>query len=388
VDSSLPLRFGPSSRQIARGLALAFVAFALGSALGYGFGVYGPRWWPAMAEWSHLAQNIMNRNGHTGFASDLTIDHRAPVAERDVVTTPKGPAENENVDDWIAEDHLAALMTECDRRIAQHRWGNALETYLRMVNEFPGSPAAAQLGVRLSAILWSEVTGAARGQRLDEARMLFDMLTLLPPVPAEAILANDLGEGSPWSSTPDDTAGSASLIDPPHTGSNVRPEVTSARPSEASDDSRGFAAAAGIASATRLAVRPLPSSAQVAASDEARLRLEFEQFLNERQQAPRSPRDRETLFAEFKNSLPNGLVATSAPTSADKEGTRRVETWQALETTNLRKLASAESTVVGTVAKGSTFRAIGRSEDGKWLKIETRDGLTGYYWAARARETR
>jgi hypothetical protein len=49
---------------------------------------------------------------------------------------------------------------------------------------------------------------------------------------------------------------------------------------------------------------------------------------------------------------------------------------------------AAESTVVGTVAKGSKFRAIGHSEDGKCLKIETRDGLTGYCWAARARETR
>jgi hypothetical protein len=339
-----------------------------------------------MAEWSHLAQNIMNRNARTGFSSDLTIDHRAPVAERVVVTTPKGPAENENVDGRITEDHLAALMTECDRRIAEHRWGNALETYLRMVNEFPGSPAAARFGVRLSAILWSEATSAARGQRLNEAMMLFDMLTLLPPVPAEAILADDLDEGPPRSSTPDDTAGSASLSDPPHTGSNVRPEVTSARPAEASDGSREVAAAAGTASAGRLPVPPLPSSAQGA--DEARLRQKFEQFLNERQQAPRSPRDREILFAEFKNSLPNGLVATSAPTSADKEGTRGVEIWQAVETTNLRELASAVSAVVGTVAKGSTVRVIGRSEDGKWLKIETRDGLTGYYWAARAREMR
>jgi hypothetical protein len=367
VDFSLPLRFGPFSRQIARGVALALVAFVLGSALGYGFGVYGPRWWPTMAQWSHLS-------------------HRAPAAERGVVTTPKGPAED--VDGRLTEDHLAALMTECDRRIAQHRWGNALETYLRIDNEFPGTPAAAQLGVRLSAILWSEATSAARVQRLGEAIMLFDMLTLLPPVPAETILANDLGEGAPRSSSPDDTARSASLIDPPHTGSNVRPEVTSARPAEASDGSREIAAAAGAASAGRLPLPPLPSSAQGAVSDEARLRQGFEQFLYERQQARRSPPDRETLFAEFKNSLPNGLVATSAPTSADKEGTRRVEIWQALETTNLRELASAESTVVGTVAKGSTFRVIGRSEDGKWLKIETRDGLTGYCWAARARETR
>jgi hypothetical protein len=254
----------------------------------------------------------------------------------------------------------------CSRPDADHRWGNAFETYLQIVNEFPGSPAAAQLGERLSAILWSEGTSAATAERLDEAVMLFGMLKLLPPVPAGAILADDQGERPPRNSTPDDTAGSAALIDPPHASSSVRSEVTSARAADASDGSREVAAAAG------------------AASDEARLRQEFERFLTERQQPPISPQDRETLFVEFKNSLADGLAGTSA----GKERTRRVEIWEALDTTNLRELASAVSTVVGTVAKGSTFRVIARSDDGKWLKIERRDGLTGYYWAARAREMR
>lgn len=71
------------------------------------------------------------------------------------------------------------------------------------------------------------------------------------------------------------------------------------------------------------------------------------------------------------------------PQAVANEAPRR-----ALDTTNLRELASAASTVIGEVRKGSTFRVIGRSDDGKWLKIETRDGLTGYYWAARAREMR
>jgi hypothetical protein len=126
--------------------------------------------------------------------------------------------------------------------------------------------------------------------------------------------------------------------------------------------------------ARRLPVLAPPSSAQEAqgVSNAVRLKQSFERFLAERQQVP----------------IANGLAGTSAPSSAGKEGTRRVEIWQALETTNLHEIASGGSTVIGEVAKGSTFRLIDRSADGKWLKIETRDGSTGYYWAARAREMR
>ena len=105
-------------------------------------------------------------------------------------------------------------------------------------------------------------------------------------------------------------------------------------------------------------------------------------FSTAENQAPTEPQDRETLFGEFKKLIESR--------NAQANGSmQRVEIfWQALETTNLRELASASSTVIGTVEKGSTFRVIGRSEDRKWLKIETRDGSTGYYWAARAREMR
>jgi SH3 domain-containing protein len=142
--------------------------------------------------------------------------------------------------------------------------------------------------------------------------------------------------------------------------------------------------------ARRLPTPPLPTSAQGVqiGSNEARLRQAFEQFLIERQRAPSGLRDRQALFVEFKNSLANRSLGAAAPTSPGKEGTPRVEVWQALDTTNIRELASLLSTVIGTVEKGSTFRVIDRSKDGKWLKIETRDGSTGYYWAARARETR
>jgi uncharacterized protein YgiM (DUF1202 family) len=146
--------------------------------------------------------------------------------------------------------------------------------------------------------------------------------------------------------------------------------------------------------ASRLPVQPLPSSAQGAqpASDKARLTQQFEQFLKERQPAPVGPQDKEALlvefkkFVEFRNSQANAIAREGAPTSTGS--TRRVQIWQALDTTNLRELASASSAVVGEVVKGSTFRVIDRSEDRKWLKIETRDGSTGYYWAARAREMR
>jgi hypothetical protein len=325
----------------------------------------------------------MNRDARGEFKSDFDIDHRAPLAERGAAT-PKRLAENKHLDAGTTEDHLAALIAECNRQIAEHRWGNALETYRQIASEFPGSPAAAQLGVRLSSILLSEGTSAARAERLDDAVMLFGMRKLLPPVPAETIRANDQGERPPRNFTPGNIAGSAALTEPPRSGSSVRPEMTSTRSSEPSNGSREAAAEATYASRSP----PLPSSAQSTASDEVRVRHAFEQFLSERQQTPMTPRDREKLFVEFKNSLANGLAGTFAPTSPGKEGTRRIEIWQAVETTNLRELASAQSTVVGTVVQGSTFRVIGRSEDGKWLKIETRDGLSGYCWAARAREMR
>jgi hypothetical protein len=134
-------------------------------------------------------------------------------------------------------------------------------------------------------------------------------------------------------------------------------------------------------------VQSLPASAHgdLSGPRDARLRQDFEQFLNERQQTSSSPQDREKLFAAFKKliskkSQANGLAG------ATSGSTRHIEIWQAQETTNLRELASAESKAIGEVLKGSTFHVIDRSKDGKWLKIETHDGSAGYYWAARARK--
>ena len=136
---------------------------------------------------------------------------------------------------------------------------------------------------------------------------------------------------------------------------------------------RGLAFAAMFAFASAQGAQSAPNEAQ--------LRQEFERFLSERKQAPTEPQDRETLFGEFKKLIESMNAQANG-------STRRVEICRALETTNLRELASAASTVIGEVAKGSAFRVIGRSDDGKWLKIETPDGLTGYYWAVRAREMR
>jgi SH3 domain-containing protein len=125
-------------------------------------------------------------------------------------------------------------------------------------------------------------------------------------------------------------------------------------------------------------VEPLPEPAQTATetavsrapSDSASAPSRQATDVRGRQRSQHKPR------REVERGAPE-------PQAAANEAPRR-----ALDTTNLRELASATSTVIGEVRKGSTFRVIGRSDDGKWLKIETRDGLTGYYWAARAREMR
>lgn len=203
---------------------------------------------------------------------------------------------------------------------------------------------------------------------------------------AAALSTQDAEEGDPAQS---EATSSSAPLQMPTTSGRAAASVLE-EPAEPDHPNVNAWPSAPEESAARLPVPPRPAPAQgdQPASNEARVRQAFEQFLNERQQAPSGLQDRQALFIEFKNSLANRLPGAAAPTSASKEGTPRVEIWQALDTTNIRELASSLSTVIGTVEKGSTFRVIDRSKDGKWLKIETRDGSTGYYWAARARETR
>jgi hypothetical protein len=246
----------------------------------------------------------------------------------------------------------------------------------------------------------NETGGDARSytgseQLAAEIQQAKDALQTAPAVSTSIIVGDDDAPdtktgGSGWSEA---TAPSRSVQMPTVSGraaASVIEETTEVNARGSPPEN----SAAPSEQASRSPLQPLPSSVQGAqpASDKARLRQQFEQFLKERQLAPVGPQDREALlvefkkFVEFRNSQANVIAREGAPISTGS--TRRVQIWQALDTTNLRELASSSSAVIGEVVKGSTFRVIDRSEDRKWLRIETRDGSTGYYWAARAREMR
>jgi hypothetical protein len=185
----------------------------------------------------------MNQSAGTGFAPSL--------AERGGATASTGLALNKSPAGGTVEDPRGALIARGNRQIAEHRWhhplgNNALETYQQLAREFPGNPVTLQFGVHLSAVLWSEARSAERAGRLDEAAVLLDALKTLPPVPVGVILGNDEAESPPRnmiierlepasSSRPDDSYGSAALIDPPNqTGSRLGTDASSARAAETS----------------------------------------------------------------------------------------------------------------------------------------------------------
>jgi hypothetical protein len=58
--------------------------------------------------------------------------------------------------------------------------------------------------------------------------------------------------------------------------------------------------------------------------------------------------------------------------------------WVALETSNLHRSPSADSDVVATVKRGTSFQVLG--EEQKWLSIQTADGTRGFLWPDRARK--
>jgi SH3 domain-containing protein len=237
-------------------------------------------------------------------------------------------------------------------------------------------------------------------QRLDALEKSVNALPRALPVEPPRIVSENGVPALPVQDPKPGAAGQSDKTSPPHpvqiqkTGDKAA-VLLNAEPADADGANLNATpqdSAVRSEQASHSPVQALPPPAQDAQPGlrEARLRQVFEQFLNEREQTSSSPQDREKLFADFKklvyeNSL-NGSSGEDAP--ATSGSTRPIETWQALETTNLRELASAASTVIGEVAKGSTFRVIGRSEEGKWLKIKTNEGLTGYYWAARARQMR
>jgi hypothetical protein len=115
---------------------------------------------------------------------------------RGTLETKLSLAEAENSATAAADDDLAALIAQLDRQIAKHQWDqppgdNALETYRRLTKEFPASSAAAQIGERLSTVMWSEANAAEKAQRWDDAVHFYAMLKTLPPVPTAAILTTN-----------------------------------------------------------------------------------------------------------------------------------------------------------------------------------------------------
>jgi SH3 domain-containing protein len=253
----------------------------------------------------------------------------------------------------------------------------------------PPDPATNDVGVA------GRTTGSEqRAAAIEQAK---DARHTAPAVPPSII---SRGDQAPVLSTLNTKTGGSGGSETAPSRSGQTPTISGGAPAFATGDladvnarrSPPEAGAAPPEQSRRMPLEPLPLSPQGAQppSGKARLRQEFEQFLSEQQQVPLVRRDRETLLAQFrkfvelKNSQANVATAEGAPKSRD--GTQRFEIWLALDTTNLREHASASSTAIGTVAKGSTFRVVDRSADGKWLKVETSDGSTGYYWAARARK--
>jgi hypothetical protein len=106
-------------------------------------------------------------------------DHRALLParpSRSILETKSSLEEAEHAADPGADDVLAALIAQLDRQIVRHQWDqpagdNALETYRRLATEFPASSAAAQIGERLSTVMWSEANAAEKAQRWDDAEV-------------------------------------------------------------------------------------------------------------------------------------------------------------------------------------------------------------------------
>jgi hypothetical protein len=258
-----------------------------------------------------------------------------------------------------------------------------------------GAPIDAMARPAQSPEADNSIAGVVEQPRRGFSGQALDALQTAPPV-SPSIAGEDV---TPASSTPDAENGSPQLSETTSSShpaqlptiSNKGGASVIEEPAEAdrAKINTGPGENAGTSEPVRrLPAPPTPAQGVQPAPSDAPLRQAFEQFLNEQQQASTSPRGKEALFNEFKNSLANALSRDAALASAEKESTRRIEIWQSLDTTNLRDHAAASSAVIGTVKRGSTFRVIDRSKDGKWLKIETRDGSSGYYWAERAREMR
>jgi hypothetical protein len=89
-------------------------------------------------------------------------------------------------------------------------------------------------------------------------------------------------------------------------------------------------------------------------------------------------------------------LARNEPQSADPAGSKVAcievpghyiaDEWMTIEATNLRSGPFAEANVMGTIKRGTTFRAF--AQERNWLCVETADGVVGFVWSERAKKIR
>jgi uncharacterized protein YgiM (DUF1202 family) len=79
----------------------------------------------------------------------------------------------------------------------------------------------------------------------------------------------------------------------------------------------------------------------------------------------------------------NGFAASDLR-CLEVSGRYIADEWVATEATNLREGPSSGASVVGTVKRGTHFRAF--AAERKWLCIETADGTMGFLWSDRAKK--
>lgn len=88
--------------------------------------------------------------------------------------------------------------------------------------------------------------------------------------------------------------------------------------------------------------------------------------------------------AEAGKGLGGNTFATSDLRCLEVSGRYIADEWVATEATNLREGPASGASVVGTVKRGTHFRAF--AQEGKWLCVETADGTLGFLWSDRAKK--
>ncbi|HUJ99411.1 MAG TPA: SH3 domain-containing protein [Stellaceae bacterium] len=89
-------------------------------------------------------------------------------------------------------------------------------------------------------------------------------------------------------------------------------------------------------------------------------------------------------FAQVETGMSGNGFAASDLRCLEVAGRYIADEWVATEATNLREGPSSGASVVGTVKRGTHFRAF--AVERKWLCIETADGTMGFLWSDRAKK--